>query len=150
MVKVKFKDCLYEKIKGYINNKHMFVLNQHISNAGKSKVSGYYIINVVNKDTHKTVERIYVTGHTVGFGRNVLLEILLKQHNIETPLKEMVFGNSVEKPVFRTVNASPQNSPPIYFFEGMFFLKKANNNLAILVDKNKNIIGGEQCELQLQ
>ena len=143
MVKVKFKDSLYEKIKEYINNKHMFVLHQHIFNVGKSKISGHFEIAVVSKDTRKTVDRIYVTGKGVGYGRNVMLEILLKQQNIETPLKEMVFGNSVEKPVFRTVNTSPQHSPPIYFFEGMFFLKKSNNNLAILVDKNKNIIGGE-------
>lgn len=150
MVKVKFKDGLYEKIKGYINNKHTFVLSQHISNVGKSKISSHFVINVVNKDTQKTVDRVYATGHNVGYGRNMLLGILLKQHNIETPLKEMVFGNSVEKPVFRTVNISPQNNPPIYFFEGMFFLKKSNHTLAVLVDKNKNIIGGEQCELLLQ
>lgn len=149
MKKIEFKGSLYEQIKDFIDNKHNFVLARQIVHIDQqSRVFGStFQIDIEDRATGRTIKKVYATGGGV-CGRKLLLDALLKQEGAEKPLKEMSVPAYSEKPVYRSLSIdSSITMPNLYWLGGMLFVRKNNNTLYIVTDKDKNIIGGDkQCD----
>lgn len=140
MVKVNFKNTLYERIERYINRNYYFKFYTSICNVNNDtrKMGMKFEFHIYGTGTNKIVDKIFAIGGSIGGGRK-LGEIMLKEYNVELPIKTLGF-NYEGKPTYVT-KYSPHDAH-LYYLEGMIFSRDRNNILKVCTDKNKNIIGG--------